>query len=491
MFFSVYTLGCKLNQLETEAITGAFSRQGFTFVPWSAPYTPAPELMVVNTCTVTSMAEQKARRFIRKLLREYPAMCLVITGCYAQVEQDTLCALEPPSGGGRRLFVVPGESKDRLLDLPRVLSEAAGEDKTDSLPALIASWFETFSSRQSRVENIDDDSAAFRLQPEDFASHSRAFLKVQDGCDRRCTYCRVSIARGKSRSLAAAEALQTLQALEKKGFAEAVIAGVNITQYRCGDLGLAELLDFLLAGTKNIRLRLSSIEPDPDWLSGSRLNDFAGVLGNSRIRPHFHLSVQSGSAEIIAKMGRAYTPQDIVNTAALLRSVRADPFLACDIIAAFPGETEKDFEKTVALCESIGFAWIHAFPFSPRPGTAAYSFGERVSDREAAQRVQRLTALAHSGRQDYIARWVGKETEAIIETGKPSTSPQGTISAIPAVSENYLKLLVACGTEPPPAPGSLVNCRILAAPPADSRYDAAAELVQINNDKHHSPPLVF
>ena len=487
MFFSVYTLGCKLNQLETEAVTDAFCREGFTFIPWnvSKKGSAAPWLMVINTCTVTSMAEQKARRFIRKLLRDYPAMCLIITGCYAQVEQAALSALEiREHKTPGRLFVIPGEIKDRLLDLPQVLTGAV----QPMLPQLIASWLDSFSS--GSLSNEAEDGA-FRLQPENFASHSRAFLKVQDGCDRRCAYCRVSIARGKSRSLGAGEVLKALKSLEQRGFSEAVIAGVNITQYQDADvpLDLVGLLDFLLSKTETIRLRLSSLEPD--WLTQVRLADFSRILAYPRIRPHFHLSVQSGSTGIIAKMARTYTPADIERAVTLFRSVRQDPFLACDIIAGFPGETEEDFEKTFALCESIGFAWIHAFPFSRRPGTAAYDFPDRVSERDAAKRVERLTELARKGRREYLNRWEGKEVEAIVEADSESMNrPHGVSRLIPAVSENYLKLLVACGDGPVPAPGSRVCCRISAGEipggqvSEGSRFDAMAELCSKPLDLH-------
>lgn len=482
MFFSVYTLGCKLNQLETEAITDSFCREGFTLIPWNtaSPRPVEPWLMVINTCTVTSMAEQKARRFIRKLLREYPSMCVIITGCYAQLEQAALSALDPydeqeSSGYSRRLFVIPGESKDRLLDLPHSL--AGTGMLQDDLPLLIAAWLTSLSPASGASIKEDD---AFRLQPENFASRSRAFLKIQDGCDRRCAYCRVSIARGKSRSLAPEQALKTLKSLEERMFREAVIAGVNITQYHHSAGGepahverafgalapveLTGLLAFLLSNTEIIRLRLSSIEPD--WLTASRLTDFARVFANARIRPHIHLSAQSGSSKTLAKMGRSYAPEDIEKTAATLRSIREDPFLACDIIAGFPGESEKDFEETLSLCQRVGFAWIHAFPFSPRPGTAAYDFPERVSERDATRRVEQLTHLAQNGRRNYIARWEGREVEAIVEAGK---TPRKHISA---VSENYLKLLVACDGEPP-APGSLIRCRVSGEPPpAGSRFDA-------------------
>ena len=484
MLFSVYTLGCKLNQLETEAITDSFCREGFSLVPWDTASPSAPWLMIINTCTVTSMAEQKARRFIRRQLRQHPAMCIIITGCYAQLEEDALAALDETAigqsvidqsalgqsaGFQRRLFVIPGDSKDRLLDLPPLLGAAVTQE---DLPNLVEAWLAglsrggTAGRKQGELAN-----GSFRFQPENFASHSRAFLKVQDGCDRRCAYCRVSIARGKSRSLGAGEALKALKSLEERGFAEAVIAGVNITQYRdTDDMDLAGLIEFLLSKTETIRLRLSSIEPD--WLTPARLAGFTQVLANPRIRSHFHLSVQSGSAGILAKMGRDYSPEHIEETVTLLRSVRPDPFLACDIIAGFPGETEEEFEKTYALVARVGFAWIHAFPFSPRPGTSAYDFLEKVSERDAARRVEQLTELARKGRREYITRWEGKEVEAIIEAGK---EPAGPMAA--AVSENYLKLLVDCGPDTAPAPGSLIRCRILGGqPPETARFDALAKL---------------
>lgn len=453
MFFSVYTLGCKLNQLETEAISDSFQREGFHLFPWefAEPDSAEAGLLVINTCTVTSMAEQKARRVIRKALREHPLACLIVTGCYAQMDEAALASLEGKPGG--RFFVIPEEKKDSILDLPRFLANA-GPEVMAALPGLVASWLE----QNSREKAIEDRT--FRFAPESFSSHSRGFLKIQDGCDRCCAYCRVNLARGKSRSLDADEVLRRLLALERKGFTEAVLTGVNISQYRDSGIALPGLLDFLLKGTEKIRLRLSSIEPDE--LS----DDFYSVMTNKRIRPHFHLSMQSGSEEILAKMGRLYSPIDVEKAAARLRSIREDPFLACDIIAGFPGETAGDFEKTFTLAEKIGFSWIHAFPYSPRPGTPAFDFPGKVSEKERLERVKLLTALARKGRREYIQRWLGKDVEAVVEAEEyclENGSADKTF--VSGVSENYLKLLVNYhadyGETTIPVPGSLVQCRIL------------------------------
>jgi threonylcarbamoyladenosine tRNA methylthiotransferase MtaB len=477
MFFSVYTLGCKLNQLETEAIADAFCREGFSLVPFDDKQTEKgsgtaePGVIVINTCTVTSMAEQKARRVIRQALHRHPLALIVVTGCYAQMDKAAIGELDEKSSG--RLFVVPGEKKDRVLDLPRLFKysgeiSAAG-DFFDERTAGLA-----IERILAEPEAKPPPNGAFRFAPESFSSHSRGFLKIQDGCDRRCAYCGVSLARGKSQSLSAGEALKRLKVLERRDIAEAVLTGVNISQYRDSSIGLSELLELLLDGTEKIRLRLSSIEPDylePDYLK----DDFFRVLANDRIRPHFHLSLQSGSAEILAKMGRPYTPCDAENAAGKLRLIRHDPFLACDIIAGFPGETEEEFEQTLKLCEKIGFAWIHAFPFSPRPGTAACNFPGKLSERDAARRVELLTELARKGRRDYVSRWVGKDVEAVVEaSGRKGLLPGGKTSAA-AVSENYLKLLINCREEPVPPAGALVRCRILQA--GFGSYDGLAEKI--------------
>jgi threonylcarbamoyladenosine tRNA methylthiotransferase MtaB len=347
---SLETLGCKLNQLESEAIADSFTRSGFSLVPRGAP----ADILVVNTCTVTSKAEQKARRIIRKALRDNPFSCVIVTGCYAQLDGPAIAALEGDltgTPGAGRLFVVSGDRKAALLDLPRYLPETP-----DLLPAALSRWQNRDASRAKARE-------PFAFTPEDFSFHSRAFLKIQDGCDHACAYCRVSLARGRSVSLDAETVLERLRVLEDRGYAEAVLTGVNINQYAGTGRGalqqrtdLGGLLTLLLRGTSRIALRLSSLEPEgitPEFLS---------ALEDTRIRPHFHLSIQSGSNRVLEKMRRWYTPEDIEAAVEKLRAHKGDPFLACDMITGFPGETEGEFDKTYALCERAGFAWIHAFP---------------------------------------------------------------------------------------------------------------------------------
>jgi threonylcarbamoyladenosine tRNA methylthiotransferase MtaB len=430
---SIITLGCKLNQAESEGIADAFLQAGWELVPEEQ----AADIFIVNTCTVTSKAEQKARRIIRKALRENPSSLCIITGCYAQMEGGALTALEPQQ---ERIVVLGGDCKDRLLDLPHAYE--------GSLPAMVRRWMDDGENARSPA-----DARSFRFNRSGFSFHSRAFIKVQDGCNKRCSYCRVTLARGPSASENVESLLYNLRTIEDAGFGEAVLTGVNICQY--GDCGrdLSALLECLLAGTKRIRIRLSSLEPDA-------VEKLRGVLSSPRICPHFHLSVQSGSPFILNKMRRGYRAEQVIAAVQALRSVKDDPFLACDIITGFPGEREEDFEQTYCLCESASFAGIHAFPYSARPGTEAFNFAFPVPEREACARVDRLLSLAQSERRNYISRQIGKEAVIVIERNGAG------------LSENYLRIHLAA-QEPA---GATVRCRITGFSSAIG-YDAEGILI--------------
>jgi len=457
----VHTLGCKLNQLESEAFTDAFLQAGFVlFNPLNGTF---PSIIVVNTCTVTSKADQKARRVIRKQLRDYPDSVIIVTGCYAQLEKSKINFLD--NGRSGRLFVLKGMEKENILSLPHFL-KADNVNKNNNLLRVLKTW------QEKDAGNSAGTVGAFQFSPVKFSGHTRSFLKIQDGCDKHCTYCRIRLARGPSVSLASDIALERLRILAEN-HAETVLTGVNICQYRDekflkgGDSGgLEALLEYLLCGTTKICLRLSSLAPD------SVNENFAKIISNKRIRPHFHLSVQSGNKKILEKMGRGYNAEAVRNAAALLRSVKDDPFLACDIITGFPGETEAEFTETLELCREIGFAWIHVFPYSKRPGTQAFSFSESVPESEILRRARLLTDLAWQGRADYIRRWLGGEVNVLIENGLR------TKTACRGVSENYLKMLVQYNGKKSPPPGNILRCRILKDQKIDKcnkDFDAVAE----------------
>jgi threonylcarbamoyladenosine tRNA methylthiotransferase MtaB len=464
--FFVQTLGCKLNQLESEAFTGAFTQAGFDLYKSGAP---SPSIIIINTCTVTSKADQKARRVIRKALRDYPDSCVLVTGCYAQLNQSQIEELETAGSRPARLFVLKGMGKESILSLPRYFEKYGNEPRL-----AVKMW------RESETEN----GGVFQFNPRSFSSHTRGFLKIQDGCDRHCTYCRVCLARGPSVSLETEQALCRLRVLEET-HAEAVITGVNISQYRDDKAGsLGELLELLLSGTEKIHLRLSSLAPD------NIDENLLKILSHKRIRPHFHLSIQSCSEKVLEKMGRGYNSEVIENAVLMLRRAKDDPFLACDIIAGFPGETNEEFEKTYGLCKKTGFAWIHVFPYSKRPGAPACSFPETVSEKEKTKRVQILTSLAREGRADYVRRWLGREVSVLVEKGSLSKSACG------GTSENYLKVFVRHDGDAPP-PGSVLQCRICAPQGNECQggnFDAAADILpgvlSAESVAEHEVPLI-
>jgi threonylcarbamoyladenosine tRNA methylthiotransferase MtaB len=460
-FLSVafHTLGCKLNQLETEAIAQAFRKEGFRTVHWGE----RADLYLVNTCTVTSKAEQKGRRVIRKALKENPAACVIATGCYAQLDPETMAGLAETLDaaimgtagqmaiGRPRVVVVSGDDKSALLDLPAYIADSACS--STELPSVLASW------NDRTPECTKDGADRFRFDANDFAFHSRASLKIQDGCNNACAYCRVRLARGRSVSLNAVEALARLQDLEARGYAEAVLTGINVSQYRdysdvagtC--LDFPGLLRYLLAGTERIALRISSTEPD------GVTEDFVEAVSDRRVRPHFHLSVQSLCDATLSRMRRRYNAAQVERAVSRLRAVKDDPFLACDIIAGFPGETEEEFEESYGRAARIGFAWIHAFPFSPRPGTEAATLPGHVSEHCSTERVERLLDLGRGGREAYLSRWVGRDVSAIAEVS--SHADRGLFVAL---SENHLKLAIPVALlSAPPKPGSMVHCRIVSS----------------------------
>lgn len=463
------TLGCRLNQIESESAARFFSDTGFVVDMESmTAAAPVPEnvvLSIINTCTVTGKAEQKARRLIRLLLRKMPHSCVLVTGCYAELEVEAIQAID------QRVCVLPGSRKDLLADIPLELkahldsvSGAAQIEITPFLKKLV----DRLCAEKPKPTNIknrhsEDDvhghglgeqgegsknekksllvsakplknkdlsgftpmvaskeptsSPVFRLATDTFFAHSRSSIKIQDGCNCECTYCRIHLARGRAVSLDVAEAVGRVQQLEEAGQQEVVLTGVNLSQYRGlyqghngkEYLNLAGLLQKILENTRSIRIRISSLYPE------SVDEDLCDVISHQRIQPYFHLSVQSGSDAILKAMRRPYRSTQVYRAVELLRQSKVNPFIACDIIAGFPGETDEDFALTQAMCQTCNFAWIHAFPFSPRPGTPAATMKGQVTQSVVGQRVKWLTSFAIQSKCSYISMWKGQVVSAITE----------------------------------------------------------------------------
>ena len=398
----VYTLGCRLNQCESEAICDSFLKEGYEIVKEN----DEASLYIVNTCTVTSKAEQKARRMIRIFSKKGEAV--VVTGCYAQMNEKEIKSLSD------NIICIPLVKKASLLDLAKHI-------KT-SLVANI-SLFDSVSSF------AEVETSPFSYNAQSFSYHSRAYLKIQEGCDNECAYCRVHIARGKSQFLDPNEVIDRALELERSGFREIVLTGVNLTMYDHEGEGLGGVLLRLLPKLSlNTRLRLSSMEPD--HIDEKLIEACSDV----RMHPHFHIPLQSASDKVLKRVNRKYSASHLEWVISSLRAVKDDPFIACDVITGLPGEEEEDFEITRRFLEEKQFAALHVFPFSPRPDTPLMNAKDRVEERVRDERALILRELSNKLSDAYITRQIGKKSEVLLESRKNG--------AFYGTTGNYLKVKI-------------------------------------------------
>lgn len=455
----IETLGCRLNQIESESVAAFFSDDGFTVAMKSITSKDKEDsdcvLCVVNTCTVTAKAEQKARRIIRLLLKKYPSSIVVVTGCYAQVNKEEISAID------ERVVVLPGRVKSRLADVPSIVSSVLIESE-NNVELIQKKIKEHLESKVLFKPVTDTSENPFKLATDTFLHHSRSSIKIQDGCNCRCSYCEICIARGKSVSLEVSEVLKQVEKLIAAGQKEIVITTVNIAQYKSEYEGkivdIAGLLEILLNKTKGVSFRFSSLYPQ---IVDERLCE---LIKDERVRPHFHLSVQSGSDEVLLKMNRPYKAQAVIDACNRLKAAKKNPYLACDIIAGFPGERDEDFKATMNLIKECGFTWVHAFPFSPRPNTTAFTMKPKVPEFVTGKRVDELLEYSFESKINYINSLKGTVHKAIVETSHNlnALKIRDGKKVVHAVSDNFLHcvVLIDDGKEIPFA-GSEVDVEIV------------------------------
>lgn len=455
----IETLGCRLNQIESESVAAFFSDDGFTVAMKSITSKDKEDsdcvLCVVNTCTVTAKAEQKARRIIRLLLKKYPSSIVVVTGCYAQVNKEEISAID------ERVVVLPGRVKSRLADVPSIVSSVLIESE-NNVELIQKKIKEHLESKVLFKPVTDTSENPFKLATDTFLHHSRSSIKIQDGCNCRCSYCEICIARGKSVSLEVSEVLKQVEKLIAAGQKEIVITTVNIAQYKSEYEGkivdIAGLLEILLNKTKGVSFRFSSLYPQ---IVDERLCE---LIKDERVRPHFHLSVQSGSDEVLLKMKRPYKAQAVIDACNRLKAAKKNPYLACDIIAGFPGERDEDFKATMNLIKECGFTWVHAFPFSPRPNTVAFTMKPKVPEFVTGKRVDELLEYSFESKINYINSLKGTVHKAIVETSHNlnALKIRDGKKVVHAVSDNFLHcvVLIDDGKEIPFA-GSEVDVEIV------------------------------
>lgn len=404
MRVTFYTLGCKVNQNETGALAQLFEESGYTVVPNEE----AADVYVVNSCTVTNFGDQKSRKWLRRAKRENPGAVTVLTGCYPQ-------AFPEEAAGIMEADVVTGSGNRRaiLQDVQKVLDGEA-ERVVDIRP----------HEKGERFEELPVDK---------FAEHTRAFVKVEDGCNRQCAYCVIPRARGPVRSRDEASILQELYRLTESGYKEIVLTAISLPSYGT-DTGtsLVDLVEKAAAVPGVERLRLGSL--DPDMLHDDDIFRLSRV---EKLCPQFHLSLQSGCDKTLRAMRRPYTTAQFAEIADKLRSAfGADRVsFTTDVIVGFPGETEEDFEASMAFVTGQRFLKVHVFPYSRREGTPAYDYPDQVPEHEKEDRSRRMTAAVEAVRAEEATRMQGRAADVLLETPLSATLFTG-------YTKQYLPVLV-------------------------------------------------
>lgn len=375
----IYTLGCKVNQYESEAIGEALSALGFTLCSPSQ----VCDVYVINTCTVTAESDRKARQFIRRALSKNPTAFVLVTGCMAQTSPKTIEAIEGVDficGNRNKMAVV-----DAIVDLCR--RGCKNDPPIVAVPSLEGANFE--------------DMSICRF------GRTRAYIKIEDGCESRCTYCIIPSARGHIRSKPMEAVLEEVRALTEGGCREVVLTGIETASWGrdLGDADLADLLEAVDAIPGIGRVRLGSL--DPTLMRKAFVERIAQL---SSLAPHFHLSMQSGSDAVLARMKRKYNRTQALAAIERLHSALPNVMLTTDIIVGFPGETEEDFEATLDLARRARFLMIHVFPYSKRQGTPAAVMPDQVPGEIKRQRVAALTALSAEIRREILTELIEKNT---------------------------------------------------------------------------------
>lgn len=348
------TLGCKVNQAESEQLARQLIEAGYHLVPANEP----ADVYILNTCTVTGMADSKARHRLRMVHRRQPDAVLVATGCYAERTAIELNLIEGVS------LIVRNEDKSRLV---QILDESGLVPSPASL------------SGQSEVSLRELRTGTGR---------TRAFIKVQDGCNNFCSYCIVPLVRNREKSMPPEQVVKEILLRETDGYKEVVVTGVEVGSYRYEGLNIKGLLDRILSQTGAPRIRLSSLQP------AEITEELLGIWQNPRMCRHFHLSLQSGSDGVLRRMNRRYATAEYRKAADLIRALVPDAAITTDVIIGFPGETDEEFRESFEFCKKMEFARIHVFPFSPRKGTVANSLPDQIDARTKKMRMEKMLALA-------------------------------------------------------------------------------------------------
>lgn len=431
---SFMTLGCKVNQYETEAMAEAFANAGYEQVEFDEK----ADVYVINTCTVTGLSARKSRQAIRRAKQENPEAIVAAVGCYPQTAQKEVEALE-------EVDIVVGTSDRKRL------------------PEYVEQFMTGCGSKVSTVADIMKNHVFEDLNIENYKDRTRGMLKIQEGCSQFCSYCIIPYARGPIRSRPFEDVMAEVEKLAAAGFKEIVLTGIHIASYG-KDLGKIRLMD-LISRIHEVdgieRIRIGSIEPT------IITEEFAAAAaGLRKLCPHYHISLQSGCDETLKRMNRRYSTDEYRNVVNILRKYIPDAAITTDVMVGFPGETDEEFERTYKFLEEIEFSKMHVFKYSPRKGTPAAAFEGQVDGNVKEARSARVIKLSERLGIEYINRFVGRELPVLYEQ-----EVKGTEGFYEGLTPNYIRV-VSKGDNS--LAGKIVATRLISA---DKEGNAEGELV--------------
>lgn len=375
------TLGCKVNQYETEAMTSLFKKRGYII----ASFDDVCDIYIINTCTVTGEGERKSRQMIRRAHHKNEDAVIIVTGCYSQVSPDIVAKLEGVS------LVMGTSERGRVVEIAEEYMQ---------------------SKKVPQVEDIMKKRDYEELWISSYEDKTRAFVKIEDGCTEFCSYCIIPYARGPVRSRTPDSIKKEVASLAENGYREIVLTGIHIGSYG-RDLNGKTLLDAIKAANeveKIKRIRLGSVEPRV--LTKEFIDEISKM---PKVCDHFHISLQSGCDRTLKAMNRKYTTAEYENAVSLLRKAYKNPAITTDIIAGFPGETQADFEESLEFMKKISFSEAHIFPFSPRKGTKAAAMDGQLEKKVKNERAKAMIECAKKLHEEYVLSFVGKEAEVLFE----------------------------------------------------------------------------
>lgn len=379
---ALHNLGCKVNAYETEAMAQILEKNGYEIVPFS----DIADVYIVNTCSVTNMADRKSRQMLHKAKSKNKEAIVVATGCYVQTATEQI-------------------KEDLAIDI------IIGNNRKKEIVNILNEYIK--DKEKTHVIDINNTDEYEDFQLSTLTEHTRAHIKIQDGCNNFCSYCIIPYARGRIRSRKLESIKEEMTNLAQNGFKEVVLTGINLGFYKDEDKTLIDVIELAQAIDGIERIRLGSVDPEiitPEFIDRLKYAD--------KMCPHFHLSLQSGCDSVLKNMNRHYNTKEYVEKCNLIRSIYENPAITTDIIVGFPGESDEDFETTVQFAKDVGFSQIHVFKYSKRSGTVAANMPNQIDEKVKTLRSEELIATGNVLTQSYRKNLIGKKEELLLEEEK-------------------------------------------------------------------------